>query len=45
MLELSPGGTLSGIAKKGAPGIETCALKTPADLDIAKEFIRKHIGY
>ena len=45
MLELSPGGTLSGIAKKGAPGIETCALKTPKDIDIAKEFIRKHIEY
>lgn len=45
MLELAPGGKLSGIAKKGAPSVETFALKTAADIDIAKEFIRKHIGY
>ena len=44
MLELAPGGTLCGIAKKEIPSVETFAIKSPEDLQGANEFIRKHIG-
>jgi [acyl-carrier-protein] S-malonyltransferase len=44
MLELAPGGTLCGIAKKEIPNVETFAIKTPEDIQGANEFIRKHIG-
>lgn len=44
MLELAPGGTLCGIAKKEIPNVETFAIKTPEDIKGANEFIRKHIG-
>lgn len=44
MIELLPGGTLTGLAKRGLPGSVTVALKTPADLtpalDAAKEAIK-----
>jgi [acyl-carrier-protein] S-malonyltransferase len=44
LLELAPGGTLTGIAKREIPSIETFALKSPNDIDSATEFIRKHVG-
>ena len=44
MLELAPGGTLCGIAKKEIPSVETFAIKSPEDIQGANEFIRKHIG-
>ena len=44
MLELAPGGTLCGIAKKEIPNVETYAIKSPEDIQGANEFIRKHIG-
>ena len=44
MLELAPGGTLCGIAKKEIPNVETFAIKSPEDIQGANEFIRKHIG-
>jgi [acyl-carrier-protein] S-malonyltransferase len=34
-IELVPGGTLSGLAKRGMPGVEALALKTPENLDSA----------
>ncbi|MCG5219586.1 ACP S-malonyltransferase [Streptosporangium sp. KLBMP 9127] len=37
MIELLPGGTLTGLAKRGMPGVTTVALKTPDDLDKARE--------
>ncbi|MFC4061153.1 ACP S-malonyltransferase [Planomonospora corallina] len=37
MIELLPGGTLTGLAKRGLRGIATVALKTPDDLDAARE--------
>lgn len=37
ILELPPAGTLVGLAKRELKGIETLALKTPEDLDKAKE--------
>ncbi|MEV2249453.1 ACP S-malonyltransferase [Streptomyces sp. NPDC050147] len=39
MIELCPGGTLTGLAKRALPGVRTVALKTPADLDAATELI------
>jgi [acyl-carrier-protein] S-malonyltransferase len=44
MLELAPGGTLCGIAKKEIPSVETFAIKSPDDIQGANDFIRKHIG-
>ncbi|WP_344018189.1 ACP S-malonyltransferase [Streptomyces luteireticuli] len=42
ILEVLPGGTLTGIAKRALPGVKTLALKTPADLDAARELIAEH---
>lgn len=42
VLELLPGGTLTGIAKRAMPRVATLALKTPADLDKAADFVREH---
>lgn len=39
MVELCPGGTLTGLAKRALPGVRTVALKTPDDLDAASELI------
>ncbi len=44
MLELAPGGTLCGIAKKEIPSVETFAIKSPDDIQGANDFIRKHVG-
>ncbi|MGW2860910.1 ACP S-malonyltransferase [Streptomyces sp. NPDC001205] len=42
LIELCPGGTLTGLAKRAMPGVKTLALKTPADLDAARELIAEH---
>lgn len=42
MLEVPPAGTLTGIAKRAMPGVETFALKTPDQLDDARAFVEKH---
>lgn len=42
MIELPPAGTLVGLAKRGMPGVETLALKTPDDLETAQRMIREH---
>lgn len=39
IIEVSPGGTLVGLAKRALPGVKTLALKTPDDLDAARELI------
>jgi [acyl-carrier-protein] S-malonyltransferase len=39
LIELCPGGTLTGIAKRAMPGVRTLALKTPDDLDAARALI------
>ncbi|MBT1003685.1 ACP S-malonyltransferase [Paenarthrobacter sp. DKR-5] len=44
LLELSPAGTLAGLAKRGLPGVATVAVKTPADLDAARAFVAEHAG-
>ncbi len=42
LLELPPAGTLTGLARRGLKGVETLAVKTPQDLDSAREFITRH---
>ena len=42
ILELLPGGTLTGIARRAMKGVKTLAIKTPEDLDKAQEFIADH---
>ena len=44
LLELSPGGTLVGLAKRAMPGVATVALKSPDDLDAAQALIAQHSG-
>jgi [acyl-carrier-protein] S-malonyltransferase len=39
LIEVCPGGTLTGLAKRALPGVRTVALKTPDDLDAARELI------
>ncbi|MEO3811809.1 ACP S-malonyltransferase [Sphaerisporangium sp. B11E5] len=41
MIELAPGGTLTGLAKRALPGVATVALKTPDDLAAARDLISK----
>ncbi len=42
IIEVSPAGTLVGLAKRALPGVKTLALKTPDDLDAARELIAEH---
>ncbi|MFK4148217.1 ACP S-malonyltransferase [Streptomyces sp. NPDC004065] len=42
LIEVCPGGTLTGLAKRALPGVKTLALKTPDDLDAARELIADH---
>ncbi|MEU8960723.1 ACP S-malonyltransferase [Streptomyces sp. NPDC048491] len=42
LIELCPGGTLTGLAKRALPGVKTLALKTPADLDAARALVAEH---
>ncbi|MCX2179663.1 ACP S-malonyltransferase [Streptomyces sp. SKN60] len=39
LIEVCPGGTLTGIAKRALPGVRTVALKTPDDLDAARTLV------
>jgi len=41
VIEVSPAGTLAGLAKRGMPGVEIVALKSPADLDSANSLIKR----
>jgi [acyl-carrier-protein] S-malonyltransferase len=42
ILELCPGGVLTGISKRENPNIETFSIKNPSDISSANEFIAKH---
>ncbi|MBQ0830182.1 ACP S-malonyltransferase [Streptomyces tagetis] len=42
LIEVCPGGTLTGLAKRALPGVKTLALKTPADLDAARQLVAEH---
>ncbi|MFJ2233999.1 ACP S-malonyltransferase [Streptomyces sp. NPDC087859] len=42
LIEVCPGGTLTGLAKRALPGVKTLALKSPDDLDAARELLAEH---
>ena len=42
LIEVPPAGTLTAIAKRELPGVQTLALKTPADLDAARALVAAH---
>ncbi|UUU21764.1 ACP S-malonyltransferase [Streptomyces sp. DSM 40750] len=44
LVEVCPGGTLTGLAKRALPGVATVALKTPDDLDAARALIAEHLN-
>ena len=41
LIELLPGGTLTGIAKRAMPGVATLAIKTPEDIEKAVLFVKE----
>lgn len=42
LIEVPPAGTLVGLAKRAMPGVETLALRTPADLAKAHAMVLEH---
>ncbi|AXI77449.1 ACP S-malonyltransferase [Peterkaempfera bronchialis] len=42
VIEVPPAGTLTNLVKRNLKGVETLALKTPADLEKARELVAKH---
>jgi [acyl-carrier-protein] S-malonyltransferase len=42
IVETAPGGVLAGLAKRSMPGIPCVALKTPADLDAARDLMEQN---
>ncbi|MDQ1010976.1 [acyl-carrier-protein] S-malonyltransferase [Streptomyces sp. V4I23] len=42
LIEVCPGGTLTGLAKRALKGVQTLALKTPDDLDAARTLVATH---
>jgi [acyl-carrier-protein] S-malonyltransferase len=42
LLELAPGGVLTGLAKRALKGIELVAVKSPADVEAARDLIERH---
>jgi [acyl-carrier-protein] S-malonyltransferase len=41
-IEVAPAGTLVGLIKRATPTIEQCALKSPAELEAAQNFLATH---
>lgn len=44
VIEVAPAGTLTGLIKRAVPTIAQFALKSPDDLEAAREFAREHGG-
>ena len=42
LVELLPGGVLTGLARRTLPGVETVAVTSPDDLVAARDLIRRH---
>lgn len=42
LLEIAPGGTLTGLARREMPGVATFAVKSPQDMDPAAAFVAEH---
>jgi [acyl-carrier-protein] S-malonyltransferase len=43
-IELPPGGTLTGLARRGLPGVTQLAIKTPDQLEAARALIDEHLA-
>ncbi|GAA2722544.1 ACP S-malonyltransferase [Cellulomonas aerilata] len=44
LIEVAPAGVLTGLARRTLPGVETVAVKTPADLGTARDLVARHAG-
>jgi [acyl-carrier-protein] S-malonyltransferase len=44
IIELPPAGTLTGVAKRALPGVARLALKSPDQLDAARELAEEHLS-
>ena len=44
LIELTPAGTLTGLAKRALRGVELLAVKTPDDLERARTLVKEHAG-
>jgi [acyl-carrier-protein] S-malonyltransferase len=44
LIELPPAGTLTGLARRGLPGVTVAAMKTPDDLDAARKLVAERAG-
>ena len=42
VIEIPPAGTLTGLVKRALPDVEALALKTPDDLDAARDMVARH---
>jgi [acyl-carrier-protein] S-malonyltransferase len=42
VIEIPPAGTLTGLIRRALPDVQTCALKTPDDLDAARALVAEH---
>jgi len=45
IIELCPGGTLTGLVKRELPGVQLLPLRTPDDLPAARAVIAEHAGF
>jgi [acyl-carrier-protein] S-malonyltransferase len=44
LIELPPAGTLTGLARRSLPGVAQLALKTPDQLEAARDLIEEHLS-
>ncbi len=44
LIELPPAGTLTGLARRGLPGVAQLALKSPDQLEAARDLIEEHLA-
>jgi [acyl-carrier-protein] S-malonyltransferase len=44
LIELPPAGTLTGLARRALPGVAQLAIKTPDQLDAARDLIGEHLA-
>jgi [acyl-carrier-protein] S-malonyltransferase len=44
IIELPPAGTLAGLARRALPGVAQLAIKTPDQLDAARDLIEEHLS-
>jgi [acyl-carrier-protein] S-malonyltransferase len=43
LIELPPAGTLTGLARRALPGVAQLAIKTPEQLDAARDLVAEHL--